>query len=121
MAQQVTKVRKSVHKGKAKRNKRLVPDVFVLFVCLAVILTFSLAIKSALDTKALALSKMVQTQKVYQQAVENNRIAQQERNLVQDEEYMGQIARRDYFYSKPGEIIFNFEEVPAEQTTQADQ
>ena len=41
-----------------------------------------------------------------QQAVENNRLIQEEYQRVNDPEYLADVARRDYYYTKSGEIIF---------------
>lgn len=97
-------------KSKVKDKPVWRPNLFVALLCILLLTFFLSAIKSALDSRALALEELGQVQTVYQQAVENNRLAQQERNQVQDADYMGQIARRDYYYSKPGEIIFQFED-----------
>lgn len=40
------------------------------------------------------------------QAIEENRQAQLAYQLIQTDDYLAQVARRDYYYSKPGEIIF---------------
>lgn len=47
------------------------------------------------------------TQAMHEQAIQQNRVVQQEYQKMQDPEYLAEIARRDYFYSKPGEIIFD--------------
>lgn len=41
-----------------------------------------------------------------QQAVENNRLIQEEYQRVNDPDYLADVARRDYYYTKSGEIIF---------------
>lgn len=47
-----------------------------------------------------------QAQAENRQAVENNRLIQREYQKFNDPEYLEEIARRDYYYSKDGEIIF---------------
>lgn len=51
-----------------------------------------------------------QTQQAHNQAVQQNRVVQQEYLKLQDPEYLAEIARRDYYYAKPGEIIFDLGE-----------
>lgn len=41
-----------------------------------------------------------------QQAVEQNRQAQEDFQRLKDPNYLAEIARRDYYYSKDGELIF---------------
>ncbi|AXY26540.1 hypothetical protein CL176_11335 [Suicoccus acidiformans] len=46
----------------------------------------------------------------HQVAVEKNRKTQEEYQRVQSPDYLAEIARRDYYYSKPNEIIFEIGE-----------
>ena len=45
----------------------------------------------------------------YQQAQESLAELKDQQLILDDPDYLAQLARRDYFYSKPGEIIFNIE------------
>ncbi len=45
----------------------------------------------------------------YQQAQERLAELTEQKKILSDPDYLSQIARRDYYYSKPGEIIFNIE------------
>jgi len=55
-----------------------------------------------------------QTQQAHNQAVQQNRVVQQEYLRLQDPEYLAEIARRDYYYAKPGEIIFDLGDAETE-------
>lgn len=59
-----------------------------------------------------------QTQQAHNQAVQQNRAVQQEYLKLQDPEYLADIARRDYYYAKPGEIIFDLGEVDSQAETE---
>lgn len=58
-----------------------------------------------------------QTQQAHNQAVQQNRAVQQEYLRLQDPEYLAEIARRDYYYAKPGEIIFDLGEADSQADT----
>ncbi|MBG9982650.1 septum formation initiator family protein [Aerococcaceae bacterium DSM 111020] len=45
----------------------------------------------------------------YQQAQDRLEDLMEQKKVLSDPDYLSQIARRDYYYSKPGEIIFNIE------------
>ncbi|MBZ6527059.1 septum formation initiator family protein [Aerococcaceae bacterium DSM 111021] len=45
------------------------------------------------------------------EAMQENIQAQEEYKHMQDAEYLADVARRDYYYSKPGEIIFDLGDV----------
>ena len=45
----------------------------------------------------------------YQQAQESLAELNERKQILEDPDYLAQVARRDYYYSKPGEIIFNIE------------
>lgn len=47
-----------------------------------------------------------ESKKEYQEAQKLHAQLIEESKLVSDSDYLGQIARRDYYYSKPGEVIF---------------
>ncbi|MGX7092073.1 FtsB family cell division protein [Hutsoniella sourekii] len=56
----------------------------------------------------------------YQEALDQNRQVQAEYQHLHDSDYLANVARRDYYYSKPGEIIFELgeEESPVFQENQ---
>lgn len=64
----------------------------------------------AIKNKTHTLEQLAQVQTAHKQAVNTNREAQQAYQMVKDPDYLAQIARKDYFYSKEGEIIFDFVE-----------
>lgn len=45
-----------------------------------------------------------------EEAMHENIRLQQEYQLMQDPDYLAEVARRDYLYSKPGEIVFDLED-----------
>lgn len=58
-----------------------------------------------------------QTQQAHNQAVQQNRAVQQEYLRLQDPDYLAEIARRDYYYAKPGEIIFDLGDADSQAET----
>ncbi|MGO4929489.1 FtsB family cell division protein [Fundicoccus sp. Sow4_F4] len=58
-----------------------------------------------------------QTQQAHNQTVQQNRAVQQEYLRLQDPEYLAEIARRDYYYAKPGEIIFDLGDADSQADT----
>lgn len=95
-----------------KRGKyQMFFNVAFSIICLTVIIIASLSLLKTLAHRENILNQLTQVQANHNQIVEKNRQAQQEFNLVQDEEYLEDVARRDYYYSKEGEIIFDLGEV----------
>lgn len=56
-----------------------------------------------------AQASLYRAQTEYLQAQEDLERLQAEQALVNHPDYLADIARRDYYYSKPGEIIFRYE------------
>lgn len=58
-----------------------------------------------------SISQTLQTTKqAEKEAMQDNIQAQEEYKHMQDPDYLADVARRDYYYSKPGEIIFDLED-----------
>lgn len=103
----------------SNKPKAKAPFSFVvLLICLVFIILAAWAYKDALDKSILAQEQLEMAQAQHAEIVEENKLAQQENNRRQSEDYLGQIARRDYYYSKEGEIIFYFDEEDPEAESQ---
>lgn len=97
-----------------KRKKKLYRRLSLFGV--VTVLLFAALISYHLDQRALYKEKLEEYEQLQHdldilQAEEEN--LQEEITLLQDTEYILQIARRDYFLSKEGEIIFK---VPEEES-----
>lgn len=95
-------------------------NILLGVVCLTLVLLASWSLMKNVVRRQATLEQLTHVQAQHDQAVEKNRQAQQEFNQVQDEEYLEQVARRDYYYSKDGEIIFDLGETESvvEDTTE---
>lgn len=115
MAQYIRNKYKKTIKGKYQKQFNIVFTV----VCLLLIGAACLSLMKNIGKKQATLEQLTQVQAKHNQAVEKNRQAQQEYKQVQDSEYLEQVARRDYYYSKEGEIIFDLGETESvsEETT----
>lgn len=80
--------------------------VFALVGIVAILMTGYPMIQTLTHSKEVAHDYAV-SQEAHEQAIQQNRSVQQEYQKVQNPDYLAEIARRDYFYSKPGEIIFD--------------
>ena len=115
MAQYNRNKSKKTIKGKYQKQF----NFFFTVVCLLLIGVACFSLINNIGKKQATLEQLTQVQAKHNQAVEKNRQAQQEYNQVQDSEYLEQVARRDYYYSKEGEIIFDLGETEtvSEETT----
>ncbi|MBD3948640.1 septum formation initiator family protein [Tuanshanicoccus lijuaniae] len=89
-----------------QQKKNRVSKIVLLF-CLSIIGVSSWSLWQVIEKKEEMMMQLTQAQTANKKAVEKNRQAQQEYQQAQDEDYLAQVARRDYYYSKPGEIIFD--------------
>lgn len=96
-------------------------SIVISVMSAVVVLGASWSLFQTLGKQQAAMERLDQAQAVNRQAVENNRQAQQEFQRVQDSEYLAQIARRDYYYSKEGEIIFDLKEEDQEEVSESQQ
>lgn len=85
----------------SSRNRLFVMFTCVLVMCIAAIPLIKTWIQTQ-DYKA----KFEEAKQHNQQAVEANRQVQAQYQQVNDPKYLEEVARRDYYYSKDGEIIF---------------
>nr|WP_276931758.1 septum formation initiator family protein [Globicatella sulfidifaciens] len=115
MAQYNRNKSKKTIKGKYQKQF----NFFFTVVCLLLIGVACFSLMNNIGKKQATLEQLTQVQAKHNQAVEKNRQAQQEYHQVQDSEYLEQVARRDYYYSKEGEIIFDLGETEtvSEETT----
>lgn len=96
-------------------------SIVISVMSAVVVLGASWSLFQTLGKQQATMEHLNQAQAVNRQAVENNRQAQQEFQRVQDSEYLAQIARRDYYYSKEGEIIFDLKEEDQEEISESQQ
>lgn len=96
-------------------------SIVISVMSAVVVLGASWSLFQTLGKQQATMERLDQAQAVNRQAVENNRQAQQEFQRVQDSEYLAQIARRDYYYSKEGEIIFDLKEEDQEEVSESQQ
>lgn len=95
-----------------QQGKKQIGLYSILITTLSVIIVGAASIWTIdnINEKNTVLKQLEATKADNRQAVENNRQAQEEFQRVQDSDYLAQIARRDYYYSKEGEIIFDLKE-----------
>lgn len=74
------------------------------------ILFFSIQYYQIRQQHAQTMDRLNEVKQIETQLVKENAEIQREYQLIQDPEYLAQVARRDYYYSKPGEIIFKIDE-----------
>ena len=94
----------SIHKQVKQANS--LRTMMIIGTCLFVIGMLAIPLFKAYQTGQVALKDYKEAQANNIQAVENNRIIQAEYQRSNDPSYLEDIARRDYYYSKQGEIIF---------------
>lgn len=78
----------------------------IIGVTLATVPLVQAYLESDALTQELATAKELE-----KEAMQENIQAQEEYKHMQDPEYLADVARRDYYYSKPGEIIFDLGDV----------
>lgn len=83
-----------------------VRQLMLSVIAVGVLVSLGATLNQTLIIKAEKESELKSAKVAHQQAVEANKQANQAEKLVQDPEYLADVARRDYFYSKNGEILF---------------
>lgn len=101
-----------------KKQKKSVMGIILSLCCICLIVITCMSLKKIVDQKDAALERLAQAQEQYDQAVMQNRTAQRTQQEMLNSDYLSQIARRDYYYSKEGEIIFDIEETLQDSTTE---
>lgn len=91
--------------------------VALAFIGAAAIAFAGIPLLSTMSHSTEVAQNFKQTQQAHNQAVQQNRAVQQEYLRLQDPEYLTEIARRDYYYAKPGEIIFDLGEADSQAGT----
>lgn len=101
-----------------KSKKKSVMGIILSLCCICLIVITCASLKKIADQKDAALERLAQAQEQYDQAVMQNRTAQRTQQEMLNSDYLSQIARRDYYYSKEGEIIFDIEDTTQDSTTE---
>ena len=101
-----SQVSTEMHMKKAKRSYMSFFVHFVAIICLAFALISCVRAHKALSQSQ---SQLTEAQTAFKQTQNKYQAVQLEYQRSQDPEYLAKLARRDYFYSKEGEIIFDIE------------
>lgn len=78
--------------------------IIILGIVVVGLSTFPLL--QALSDSQETTQTLKDTKQAEKEAMQENIQAQEEYKHMQDPDYLSDVARRDYYYSKPGEIIF---------------
>ncbi|QTC40819.1 septum formation initiator family protein [Bacillus sp. V3] len=100
-----------IHKSSSKRKKRLVRRLSLFFVLV-------LAISGFMVSTLISRAQMLEEKRVEKTQLENKmeqlkdhqNALEEEIVKLNDDDYIAKLARRDYFLSDDGEIIFNIPE-----------
>ncbi|EPH08785.1 hypothetical protein EKN08_03825 [Facklamia hominis] len=101
-----SQVSTEMHMKKAKRSYMSFFVHFVAIICLAFALISCVRAHKALSQSQ---AQLTEAQTAFKQTQNKYQAVQLEYQRSQDPEYLAKLARRDYFYSKEGEIIFDIE------------
>ena len=111
MENEYVRQQENKHKASSKRKKRLVRRLSVFFVLAIAITGFMV---STLISRAQVLedkkAEKVQLEKNIDALKEKQTALEEEIVKLNDDDYIAKLARRDYFLSDNGEIIFNIPE-----------
>jgi cell division protein DivIC len=103
--QEEMEARESFNKKKKKiRTRRILLMMFALVLCSAPLVTTILDQQKDLEQK---LSEKSELDAKYAKLKKEKKLLLQEVEKLQDDEYIAEIARRDYFLSNKNEIIFS--------------
>lgn len=81
----------------------------IAMVGLASIFICSVPIFTALQAQSVNQENLLQAKAQYQEVQAAHAKLQEEAQRLNDPDYLAQVARKDYYYSKEGEIIFKLE------------
>lgn len=101
-----SQVSTEMHMKKAKRSYMSFFVHFAAIICLAFALISCVRAHKALSQSQ---AQLTEAQTAFKQTQNKYQAVQLEYQRSQDPEYLAKLARRDYFYSKEGEIIFDIE------------
>ena len=101
-----SQVSTEMHMKKAKRSYMSFFVYFAAIICLAFALISCVRAHKALSQSQ---AQLTEAQTAFKQTQNKYQAVQLEYQRSQDPEYLAKLARRDYFYSKEGEIIFDIE------------
>jgi cell division protein DivIC len=100
-----------IHKSSSKRKKRLIRRLSLFFVLVLAISGFMI---STLISRAQMLeekrTEKAQLEDKMEELKDHQSALEEEIVKLNDDEYIAKLARRDYFLSDDGEIIFNIPE-----------
>ncbi|MDF2947877.1 MAG: cell division protein DivIC [Bacillales bacterium] len=103
--QQEMEAQEDYNKRKRRvRRRRVLFMLFALILCSGPLVTTILEQQKDLEQKNKEKAKLEAT---YSNLKKEKKILIQEVEKLQDEDYIAEIARRDYFLSSKGEIIFS--------------
>ncbi|SIR64830.1 septum formation initiator family protein [Domibacillus enclensis] len=102
----LTEEKKSMFKmqHKQKLMRRLAAFAVVALVVLGTLLSGILTQVSTLSGQE---QELAESKQLLQELEEQQKQSEEELVRLQDDEYIAELARREYFYSENGEIIFN--------------
>lgn len=92
-------------KQRATYHKSLIIGIGLLSIGLTCIPLVQAISDSKAINEEYAISKQLE-----EEAMQENLKSQEEFQHMQDPDYLADVARRDYLYSKPGEIVFDIKE-----------
>lgn len=92
------------HPNQAKKTGS---SIFFSLVCMTLIALATLPLKQSVESMEKAKAELMATEARFQNIKERAQLVQSEYQKSKDPEYMAKIARRDYYYSEDGEVIFD--------------
>ncbi len=121
MENEYVRQKEHITKSSSKRKKRLVRRLSVLLVLVLAISGFLI---STLISRAQVLedkqSEKAQLEKKLEDLKDKQSALEEEVVKLNDDEYIAKLARRDYFLSNDGEIIFNIPETDKDKNKAKD-
>lgn len=96
-----------VDQSQPDRVKKSGSSIFFSLVCTTLIALAVLPLKQSVESMEKAKAELIETETKFQNIKERAHLVQSEYQKSKDPEYMAKIARRDYYYSEDGEVIFD--------------
>lgn len=90
-----------------KKQQHLVRKSFLFIGAVVILLVFGIPLYQTYTQSQEVQAEYEVAVKENEEAIKQYEMIKQEHQLLQDPNYIAEIARRDYFYSKPNEIIFD--------------
>lgn len=112
----VTQMAERIEGDQPKRRRKHILRRLVLAITGGMVLLLSLGSFYQTRRQENALDEQIESAKSKQGALlEEQRALHQEYQLFTSPDYLAEVARRDYYYSKPGEIIFNIQDADSQE------